>query len=444
MNININNYEAYFLDYHEGNLSPQQVADLFLFLSQHPELKKEFEGFEQIVLDDFSAPVFENKQLLKKNITVENREEYFIRAVEGTLDTTELALLNTFLATHPEFSTEFNLFQKTQLQADPTVVFENKTILKQGITVNDDQLIAAVEGLLTNEEQLQLEHQLTINPEMKRSFIAFQQTKAVTDTSIIFKDKQTLKRKEGKVIALYYYIAVAASLTLLFGVLFLLKINNTTGSDEQRIAAQKIQPVIEQQKKVNPAQTSTEKGTDQLSPTSSPALVAVKTSKIAIKKPLLQKKEVNDIPVTSTEKPTTTDGFPLNDHTLVSSSPPAEKQDPIAMKADSSSLSSGKNTAPVIAQIKKKEAAPAFPSVRNLLASKLKEKLIGKNAVEAEKKTTAPNKITGWDIAGVFARGLSKLTGKKVELKPQFNEQGDVTAYALSAGKLEFSKGRLK
>ena len=45
MNIDKNNYEAFFLDYHEGNLSPQEVADLYLFLSQYPELKKEFEDF---------------------------------------------------------------------------------------------------------------------------------------------------------------------------------------------------------------------------------------------------------------------------------------------------------------------------------------------------------------------------------------------------------------
>jgi hypothetical protein len=442
MNINISNYEAYFLDYHEGNLSPQQVADLFLFLSQHPELKKEFEDFEQIVLEDFSAPVFENKDRLKKNITAENREEYFIRAVEGTLDTTELALLKIFLTTHPEFQREFNLFQKTKLQADATLVFENKELLKQGAAINDDQLIAAVEGLLTKEKQALLEQQLAVNPELQRSFVAYQQTKSVADPTVTFKDKQSLKRKERKVVPLYYYIAVAASLILLFGSLFILKLNNPGNGDEPRIAEQKVQPVIEQQRTVNPTLLTPEKKTDQLSRTSSPALVAAKNTKAIVKKQLLQHKAVLDRPVTTAEKSIATEELPVTDHTVASLEPTIEKQNPIVSTPDSVHLPSGKNTAPVIAQIEKKETNPAFPSIGDLLVSKLKEKLIGKD--KAEKETASPNKITGWDIAGLFAKGLSRITGKKVELKPQFNEQGDITAYALSAGKLEFSRGRLK
>jgi hypothetical protein len=443
MNININNYEAYFLDYHEGNLSPQQVADLFLFLSQHPELKKEFEDFEQIVLEDFSAPVFENKDRLKKNITAENREEYFIRAVEGTLDTTELALLNSFLTSHPEFLTEFNLFQKTKLQADTRIVFENKPALKQRADIHDDQLIAAMEGLLTKEELFLLEQQLTAKPELQRSFVMYQQTKVLPDMTLIFKDKQALKRKERKVVPLYYYVAAAASLILLFGILFLLKINSTHNNTGQRIAEQGKQPV-EQQKTLRPTPITSGKNANQLIHTSSPALVAVKSTKAVAKKSLLPNKPVADLPVTTIEKSASTEALPVTVPDIASSDVPTEKQNPVALKADSSHLPSNKNTAPVIAQIEKKEIKPAFTSVRDLLASKLKEKLIGKDKVGAAQKTASSNKITGWDIAGVFAKGLSKITGKKVELKPQFNEQGAVTAYALSAGKLEFTRGRLK
>jgi hypothetical protein len=442
MNININNYEAYFLDYHEGNLSPQQVADLFLFLSQHPELKKEFEDFEHIVLEDFSAPVFENKDRLKKNITVENREEYFIRAVEGTLDPTELVLLTAFLNTHPEFVTEFNLFQKTKLQADASVVFENKPLLKQGIVVNEEQLIAAVEGLLTKEEQLLLEQQLAESPELQRSFVAYQQTKAIADTSIIFKDKQALKRKERKVVPLYYYVAVAASIILLFSILFLSKINNTDTNTEQRFAERGKQPVIEQQKTVNPTTITPEKETKKLLQPSSPTLAAVKNAKTIVKKQLLQNKPVTNDPAVNTEKSVVAEKTLITKPVVASSDTHAEKQNPVVTPYDSVQFPSNKNVAPVMAQVEKKEAKQTFPSVGDLLTSRLKEKLMGKDAVE--KETTPPTKITGWDIAGIFAKGLSKITGKKVEVKPQFNEQGNITAYALSAGKLEFSKGRMK
>ena len=103
MSINKTNYEAFFLDYHEGNLSPQQVADLLLFVEQHPELKEEFESFENFVLEDLSSIEFENKSNLKKQITLENKEEYFIRSVENTLNVTEKDLLNNFIKQHPHY-----------------------------------------------------------------------------------------------------------------------------------------------------------------------------------------------------------------------------------------------------------------------------------------------------------------------------------------------------
>ena len=93
MSINKNNYEAFFLDYHEGNLSPQQVADLLLFVEQHSEYREEFESFENVTLDDLIDVSFEDKESLKKEITLLNREEYFIRSVENTLNITKTSNL---------------------------------------------------------------------------------------------------------------------------------------------------------------------------------------------------------------------------------------------------------------------------------------------------------------------------------------------------------------
>ena len=41
--INIFNYEAYYLDYLEGNISEEDAAVLLDFLDKHPELKMEDE-----------------------------------------------------------------------------------------------------------------------------------------------------------------------------------------------------------------------------------------------------------------------------------------------------------------------------------------------------------------------------------------------------------------
>ena len=41
MKINRNNYEAFFIDYLEGNLDEKMVDDFIEFLQQNPDLKEE-------------------------------------------------------------------------------------------------------------------------------------------------------------------------------------------------------------------------------------------------------------------------------------------------------------------------------------------------------------------------------------------------------------------
>jgi len=434
MNINKNNYEAYFLDYHEGNLSPQGVADLFLFLSQHPELKKELDDFENVALNDFSTPVFENKESLKKNITPNNHEDYFIRAVEGTLDATELVMLQTYLTTNPEFLKEFNQFKKTKLQADPALIFENKNELKQ-IPQQEHALIASIEGLLNKQEQTQLKQELAKSAELKKTYLYYQQTKIIADLSIVFNDKQALKRKERKVVPLFYYISsAAAAIAIIIGLFFMLK---PAARIKVQMAQQKTTPVT-------PSKTVRPTVTEQ---SSAPAPISTETSfvkkdnKSAVKKELKPSVYTPNEHITiaaTTELKSKGDVVVLNP--AVSDLTNSKSETPIATMADSNLLQQSKNTTPVVKIEKKPEQLKAaeFPSIRDLFASKLKKKLIGDD--HQEKNNTAPAKISGWDIAGVFAKGLSNLTGKKIAVKPQFNKQGDVTAYALSAGKLEFSR----
>lgn len=430
MNINKNNYEAYFLDYHEGNLSPQEVADLFLFLEEHPELKKELDDFENVTLDDFSAPVFENKESLKKNITPDNREDYFIRAIEGNLDANEIILLQTFLTEHPEFLKEFKLFEKTKLQADTSLVFENKPELKQ-LTETDQQLIAAIEGLLTKKEQTQLEKDLAHNTELKKEFIRYQQTKSTADTTILFANKQDLKRKERKVVPLFYYISAAAAIAFIIGLFFMF-----------RTTTEISQPVAQKKNTVHRQDSTTRVlRNEQAQPATSIANVTTTAKKNRIKKsinkhpfiPLPNTDNINNTMATPDENiaAVTTSGSDLTNTKAPT------KVNPV----DSGIVEPKQNTAPALAKVETKpehSKTPEFESIGDLFTNKLKEKLIGKDAVNEEKKNNS-SKISGWDIAGVFAKGLTNLTGKKIAIKPQYNKEGEVTAYAFSAGKIEFS-----
>ena len=436
MNIDKNNYEAFFLDFHEGNLSPKQVADLYLFLSQHPELKKEFEDFEHIMLEDFSAPVFENKDSLKKNITADNRKEYFVRAIENTLDLAELALLNQFLKAHPEFLTEFKLFEKTKLQANTAIIFDDKTSLKQ-LTAKDNYFISALEGLFSSEEKMLFESQLASDLELQKSFRLYQQTIVTTDVSIFCPNKSFFKRKAKKVITLYYDVAVAASLTFLIGMFFLWR---TTSTNEQPFAEQKALPL--ESKKSQAIQERSTQFIRLSGEQKKEAVVAVKNRKINSKKSSEQPVASKETAI-ETGKQSAIAPLPLKDNPIALLSPEQEKQN-LINPADSNNLEQTKNTPSTdLAQVENKPEdikTPDYRSLHDILTTRLKEKLVGKDELKEKEKNSTFDKISGWDIAGAFAKGLSKVTGNKIEIKPQYNSEGNVTAYALSAGKLEFSR----
>lgn len=437
MNINKNNYEAYFLDYHEGNLTPVQVADLLFFVEQHPELKEEFENFENFSLEDFSSIEFENKSSLKKEITLDNKEEYFIRAVENELNPSEIALLNNFLKQHPQFLVDLELFQKTKFSLDTSIVFEHKNGLKRSDSIKsgsnlsevDELLISAIEGLLSSGEINLLNERLVEDKEIAEKFVLFQQTKLVVDRSIVFEGKESLKHKFNKVIPLYYYISAAAAILLLFGLFFLFNYNTI-----QPELAIKV-PVINNKK------------TELIE---SRALVENKAVKI-------KTQPINTIALVA--KKEKSKKINLNLHDSLVNSPVAvpdllmtSNKELVESFIDTDSLlvepnkigQSADNLIEVAKADKKTgtEKATEFLSIPELAVEKIKGKLLDKNAIAAQKKSGNLKKVTGWDIAQVLTTGISKLTGREVELKPYYNDEGAVTAYALNAGAFQISRGR--
>jgi len=134
MNININNYEAYFLDYHEGNLSLALVKELMEFLSKHPELREEFESFEPITLKDAEKINYDEKDALKRQLTGINSgnfDVYAIEYLEGTLPAEMQKELKAFVAQNPSYQKDLELYIKTKLAPDTSLTFDDKSSLKR-------------------------------------------------------------------------------------------------------------------------------------------------------------------------------------------------------------------------------------------------------------------------------------------------------------------------
>ncbi len=131
--INKENYEAYFLDFVEGNLSASEVDVLNGFLAQHPELKSELKEFEELYLPD--API-ENKALktsLKREESTGLLEsEYLLIAqAEGIITADEKARLAALVATNPQLLEDLAIYHKTKLPAEERLVFDGKQELLQ-------------------------------------------------------------------------------------------------------------------------------------------------------------------------------------------------------------------------------------------------------------------------------------------------------------------------
>ncbi|MBE9491390.1 MAG: hypothetical protein IMY70_00775, partial [Bacteroidetes bacterium] len=138
MNINRNNYEIYFLDYLENRLTPDRKTQLMCFLDQNPDLKEEFEYFDNIQIPVDDSIHCEDKSKLKKpdiksigNIHADNYEDLFIAEIEGDLNDSQKAQLKLLLKNNTFLWNEYQKFQKTILKPDQSVVFENKNSLKK-------------------------------------------------------------------------------------------------------------------------------------------------------------------------------------------------------------------------------------------------------------------------------------------------------------------------
>ena len=446
MSINKNNYEAFFLDYHEGNLSPQQVADLLLFVEQHPELKEEFESFENVTLDDLSNVSFENKSSLKKEITLENKEEYFIRSVENTLTPAEKSLLESFVKQHPQFLPELELFQKTKVFADASVIFENKEALKKDLTPAlstssvlrtpspkekettpdlqkwDELLIASIEGTLTKQESVFLDQQLSVDAEMKNNYSLFKQTKLIADTTIVYEKKEELKRKERKTIPLFYYVAAAASIALLIGLFFIFNGNkNNEENFADKTNETKSVPVEN-----NNSNAVVENNQVIENNVITPNQVASIVKNNSIK--IVRKDSSKNTPVIVNEQP-------------VINIAENKKENKIEVAPENNSIvkieESPKKEQPtnsVTLSVVEGQQPSEFLSLKEVVAQKLKEKTLDDESLAVQKKNGRSKRFTGWDLAQIVTKGISKVTGRDVEVKPTYNDAGDVTAYALGGG----------
>jgi|GEM_PF-4718705 hypothetical protein len=219
MKINRNNYEIFFLDYLEGELNAGQVAELLLFVEQHPDLQQELEmmGGSLPELPNPEAE-FTHKNSLKKSESGEmsRLDELFVKKLEGDLTPLEAAELDREMESNPSLLKEWEMLSLTKISSDSNLIFEDKSSLRQAeFSELELKMAAAAEGDLS-EEQLSELHAELKQKDRQNELALMQASKLSPDTSVRFFNKNSLKKKVP-VVGMFWRSAAAVAAVALFG-----------------------------------------------------------------------------------------------------------------------------------------------------------------------------------------------------------------------------------
>lgn len=138
--ISIFNYEAFYLDFLEGNLNEEDTLLLLNFLEQHPELKVDNDTFalletnDPILSEEFKAGL---KQISFNDtrITTANVEQFMIAETEGLLSSQKQNELSLFIGSTQTYIKDRKLFAASHLRPDLSIFYDNKGDLKKRKTI---------------------------------------------------------------------------------------------------------------------------------------------------------------------------------------------------------------------------------------------------------------------------------------------------------------------
>lgn len=131
MNINRSNYEIYFLDYLDGNLPDDQIDDFLDFLHANPDLHQELKKVSALNRMEPPATIFPTKSKLMKNeLTGSSNFDYkAVALLENDLSGGDEKSFVREISNDEEKENDFDLFLKTKLQPDKTILFKDKQAL---------------------------------------------------------------------------------------------------------------------------------------------------------------------------------------------------------------------------------------------------------------------------------------------------------------------------
>lgn len=135
MQIDRTNYEVFFLDYIDGNLSVDLIDQFLDFLEKNPELKEELRSVMKnpVKLPDEKVCYDGKQDLTKSELAGSSDFDYrSIAFMEGDMTGTERDAFELELEGNPKKQRIFSLFERLKLEPDYTVAcHEKKTLIRK-------------------------------------------------------------------------------------------------------------------------------------------------------------------------------------------------------------------------------------------------------------------------------------------------------------------------
>ena len=118
------NYEIYFMEYMDGNLSARERAEVEAFLLVHPDLRELLDGMNEVWLE-VPVEVFDKKEEIKRTVREREIEYYAIATAEGVITGEEQTWVDGNVD-KDVFEREVEMYAKVKVKPDPICRFEGK------------------------------------------------------------------------------------------------------------------------------------------------------------------------------------------------------------------------------------------------------------------------------------------------------------------------------
>lgn len=375
-----------------------------------------------------------------QNINRDNYEIYIVDYYDGNLSDVLKVELFAFLEANPDLKQEFESFRIIPVKPE-SLEYSFKKALKKDEKVLpplteqkvNELLIARLEGDISAEENIQLTAYTRLHPEVEKDAILYQHTIVQPDNNIVYPDKENLKH-EGRIVPFYYRsVAASVALFILFYWIFIPKNisnNNTVAVNEKtKSATENNQTELVLDTNNNADATVKE---EKLIAEKTPVQLAKNNS--AEKKTTLKRKEAKQ-PVNNNNNLVEEDPIQIEN-----TNTPQELLTQVEEHVKETIENDGFNN-PVVIKAESTPVAMAtgdkekdFLNIDELVAARIREK-------ELAKTVGTPNKkIEKGDMISLGGKIWQKITGRNVNMKKQYDENGELYAYYIKTGSFEISK----